>query len=125
MITETQFNTYMKDNLTVDTVSQEYHDVESDNKYYEYGFMYSICVKGELYYQFTSLFEVLKFPDVDYKARAIDIMTDKLDNRFELEELNDRDFTKGTLELLEDYMKLKIKKLDSREINRIAWRTYT
>lgn len=112
----------MKYNLTVDTVSQEYNDVETGKKYYEHGFIYSICLKGKLYYQFTSLYEVLLFPDTDYKARAIDFIIDKLDNIFNLEELSDKDFTSGTLELLEDYVKPKIKKLNSRDFLYIAWK---
>nr|DAV96234.1 MAG TPA: hypothetical protein [Caudoviricetes sp.] len=66
--------------------------------------------------------KVLKQPEIDYKAWAIEILTDKIDELFEIEELEDKDFSKGSFELMEEIQKTYIKKLDASDINAITWR---
>ena len=122
MLTEVQYNTYMKDNLEVNTVSWKHHDAEDDSNHYENGILYSICIKGKFLSQFFSLSKVLKQPEIDYKAWAIEILTDKIDELFEIEELEDKDFSKGSLELMEEIQKTYIKKLSASDINVITWK---
>ena len=132
MLTEIQYNTYMKDNLEVNPVSWAHHDVEDDSMHYENGILYSVCVKGVFFSEFFSLSTILKNPQFDYKAWAIEILTEKIEKYFDevkdgadfftVEELEDKDFTKGSLELMEEIQKTYIKKLDASDINAITWR---
>ena len=100
--------------------------------HYENGILYSVCVKGVFFSEFFSLSTILKNPQFDYKAWAIEILTEKIENHFNevedrtdfftVEELEDKDFTKGSLELMEEIQKTYIKKLDASDINAITWR---
>lgn len=122
MLAEVQYNTYMKDNLEVNTVSWKHHDAEDDSDHYENGILYSICIKGKFLSQFFPLSKVLKQPEIDYKAWAIEILTDKIYELFEIEELEDKDFSEGSLELMEEIQKTYIKKLSVSDINAITWK---
>lgn len=132
MLTEVQYNTYMKDNLEVNTVSWKHHDAEDDSNHYENGILYSICIKGVFFSEFFSLSTILKNPKFDYKAWAIEILTEKIEKYFDevkdgadfftVEELEDKDFTKGSLGFMEEIQKTYIKKLDTSDINAITWR---
>nr|DAR21698.1 MAG TPA: hypothetical protein [Caudoviricetes sp.] len=122
MLTEVQYNTYMKDNLEVNAVSWAHHDAEDDSMHYENGILYSVCIKGNFFSQFFSLSKVLENPEVDYKAWAIEILTDKIEEHFEIEELEDKDFAKGSLELMDETMKTYIKKLSFDDIHALTWK---
>ena len=132
MLTEVQYNTYMKDNLEVNTVSWKHHDAEDDSNHYENGILYSICIKGVFFSEFFSLNTILKNPKFDYKAWAIEILTEKIENHFNevgdrtdfftVEELEDKDFSKGSFELMEEERKKYIKKLSSDDIHALTWK---
>ena len=132
MLTEVQYNTYMKDNLEVNTVSWKHHDAEDDSNHYENGILYSICIKGVFFSEFFSLNTILKNPKFDYKSWAIEILTEKIENHFNevgdrtdfftVEELEDKDFSKGSFELMEEERKKYIKKLSSDDIHALTWK---
>ena len=132
MLTEVQYNTYMKDNLEVNAVSWAHHDVEDNSTHYENGILYSICIKGEFFSKFFSLSKILGNPEVDYKAWAIEIITDDIERYFDkikdgtefftVEELEDKDFTKGSLELMDEVGKRCIKKLSFDDIHALTWK---
>ena len=121
MLTEVQYNTYMKDNLEVNAVSWKHHDAEDDSTHYENGVLYSICIKGKFLSQFFSLSKVLEQPEIDYKALAFEILTDKIEELFEIEELEDKDFSSGSLEFMEEIQKTYIKKLSFKDIQALTW----
>ncbi|RRJ15522.1 hypothetical protein EHW90_00285 [Lachnoanaerobaculum orale] len=132
MLTEVQYNTYMNDNLEVNPVSWAHHDAEDDSTHYENGILYSVCVKGVFFSEFFSLNTILKNPKFDYKAWAIEILTEKIENHFNevgdrtdfftVEELEDKDFSKGSFELMEEERKKYIKKLSSDDIHALTWK---
>lgn len=132
MLTEVQYITYMNDSLEVNPVSWAHHDAEDDSIHYENGLLYSICIKGVFFSEFFSLNTILKNPKFDYKAWAIEILTEKIENHFNevgdrtdfftVEELEDKDFSKGSFELMEEERKKYIKKLSSDDIHALTWK---
>ena len=132
MLTEVQYNTYMNDNLEVNAVSWAHHDAEDDSTHYENGILYSVCVKGVFFSEFFSLNTILKNAKFDYKTWAIEILTEKIENHFNevgdrtdfftVEELEDKDFSKGSFELMEEERKKYIKKLSSDDIHALTWK---
>lgn len=122
MLTEVQYNTYMNDNLEVNPVSWAHHDAEDDSTHYENGILYSVCVKGVFFSEFFSLNIILKNAKFDYKTRAIEILTEKIEKLFEIEELEDRDFTKGSLEFMDEVGKKCIRKLSFDDIHALTWK---
>jgi hypothetical protein len=132
MLTEVQYNTYMNDNLEVNPVSWAHHDAEDDSTHYENGILYSVCVKGVFFSEFFSLNTILKNAKFDYKTWAIEILTEKIENHFNevgdrtdfftVEELEDKDFSKGSFELMEEERKKYIKKLSSDDIHALTWK---
>lgn len=132
MLTEVQYNTYMNDNLEVNPVSWVHHDAEDDSTHYENGILYSICIKGVFFSEFFSLSTILKNPKFDYKAWAIEILTEKIEKHFDevkdradfftVEELEDKDFTKGSLEFMDEVGKRCISKLSFDDIHALTWK---
>ena len=132
MLTEVQYNTYMNDNLEVNPVSWAHHDTEDDSIHYENGLLYSICIKGVFFSEFFSLNTILKNPKFDYKAWAIEILTEKIENHFNevgdrtdfftVEELEDKDFSKGSFERMDQARKKYIKKPSSDDIHALTWK---
>lgn len=132
MLTEVQYNTYMNDNLEVNPVSWAHHDAEDDSMHYENGILYSICIKGVFFSEFFSLNTILKNAKFDYKTWAIEILTEKIENHFNevedrtdfftVEELENRDFTKGSLEFMDEIGKRCIKKLSFDDIHALTWK---
>ena len=132
MLTEVQYNTYMNDNLEVNPVSWVHHDAEDDSTHYENGILYSICIKGVFFSEFFSLSTILKNPKFDYKAWAIERLTEKIEKHFDeaenradfftVEELEDKDFTKGSLEFMDEVGKRCIRKLSFDDIHALTWK---
>ena len=133
MLTEVQYNTYMNDNLEVNTVSWAHYDAEENEYHYENGILYSVCIKGNFFSKFFPLSKILSEPQIDYKDWAIEILTNSIEEHFNevdddredfftVEELEDKDFTKGSIELMDDTRKTYIKKLSFEDIHAISWK---
>ena len=90
-------------------------------------------MKGNFFYKFFPLSKILAEPQIDYKDWAIEILTNSIEEYFNeldddredfftVEELEDKDFTKGSIELMDDTRKNYIKKLSFEDIHAISWK---